>query len=170
MKGAILSLGLLVAAVPARADEEAIKVEELPAAVRTAVKAKFPEAKVVAAAREEEEGKAVYEVSLKEHGVEIDVAVSAKGKILEVERTIAAEKLPEAVAAAIKSKYPAAEVKKAEEVVEFEDGDDEEEKSYEVALSVGGKVVEVKFSPKGKILDDEDEEGDDDGAREKDED
>jgi hypothetical protein len=162
MRIAILSLGLL-AAVGAvlRADEETIGLKDLPKAVRAAVKAKFPEGKVIKAAKEEDEGKTIYEVVVEEEDAKIDVAVSARGKILEVERTIEPKELPKAVAATLKSKYPKAKIKKAERVVKYEE--DEEEKFFEVLLASKGKEdVEVKLSAKGKILDDKDDEEDDD--------
>jgi hypothetical protein len=162
MRIAILSLGLLAAiGAVLRADEETIGLKDLPKAVRAAVKAKFPEGKVIKAAKEEDEGKTIYEVVVEEEDAKIDVAVSAKGKILEVERTIEPKELPKAVAATLKSKYPKAKIKKAERVVKY--GEDEEEKFFEVLLASKGKEdVEVKLSAKGKILDDKDDEEDDD--------
>ena len=161
MRIAILSLGLLAAVGAVRADEETIGLKDLPKAVRAAVKAKFPEGKLIKAAKEEDEGKTIYEVVVEEDDAKIDVAVSAKGKILEVERTIEPKELPKAVAATLKSKYPKARIKKAERVVKYED--DEEEKFFEVLLASKGKEdVEVKLSAKGKILDDKDDEEDDD--------
>jgi Putative beta-lactamase-inhibitor-like, PepSY-like len=161
MRIAILSLGLLAAIGAVRADEETIGLKDLPKAVRAAVKSKFPEGKVIKAAKEEDEGKTIYEVVVEEEDAKIDVAVSAKGKILEVERTIEPKELPKAVAATLKAKYPKAKIKKAERVVKYEE--DEEEKFFEVLLaSKGNEDVEVKLSAKGKILDDKDDEEDDD--------
>jgi hypothetical protein len=159
MRIAILSLGLLAAIGAVRADEETIGLKDLPKAVRAAVKAKFPEGKLIKAAKEEDEGKTIYEVVVEEEDAKIDVAVSAKGKILEVERTIEPKELPKAVAATLKAKYPRAKIKKAERVVKYEE--DEEEKFFEVLLASKGKEdVEVKLSAKGKVLDDKDDEED----------
>jgi Putative beta-lactamase-inhibitor-like, PepSY-like len=159
MRIAILSMGLLAAVGAVRADEETIGLKDLPKAVRAAVKAKFPEGKVIKAAKEEDEGKTIYEVVVEEEDAKIDVAVSAKGKILEVERTIEPKELPKAVAATLKAKYPRAKIKKAERVVKYEE--DEEEKFFEVLLASKGKEdVEVKLSAKGKVLDDKDDEED----------
>jgi hypothetical protein len=98
------------------------------------------------------------------------VAVSAKGKILEIEKTVEPSRLPEAVASAIKAKYPNAKIKKAEEITKYKDDeddkaeakkdkddDDKSEKAFEVVLTPEGKSdVEVKLSPQGKILEEED--------------
>jgi hypothetical protein len=161
MRIAIFLSALIASGGVVRADEEKIGVKDLPKAVRAAVKAKFPEAKLTEAAREEEGGKTVYEVTLEDDDDIIDVAVSAKGKILEVEKTIEAKKLPKAVAAKIKAKYPKAKIKKAEQIVKYEE--DEEEKYFEVVLtSKGQDDFEVKLSRKGKIIDDEGDDDDDD--------
>lgn len=166
MNLAILSIATLVAGL-APASEEKIKVKDLPQPVLAAVKAKFPEAKVTAAAKEESKGKTIYEVAIEDDDATIDLSVTPKGKIREVEKTIAAAKLPKAVKATLDAKYSKAKIKKAEEVIKYED--DEEEKTFEVVLATEGKDdVEVKLSPKGKILDGEDEEEEDeDGDKEK---
>lgn len=171
MRIGFLSLGVLAMLGIVRADEEKIDVKNLPAGVLAAVKAKFPEGKVTGAAKEEEDKKVIYEVSLTDQDVKIDVAVSAKGKILEVEKTIEAAKLPEAVAATLKAKYPSAKVKKAEEIAKYKDDeddkkgnkkekDDEDDKPetfFELVLASPGKSdVEVKFSPQGKVIEEED--------------
>jgi Putative beta-lactamase-inhibitor-like, PepSY-like len=181
MRIAILSVGLLAAIGTVRADEEKIDVKDLPKPVLASVKAKFPEGKVIGAAKEEEGGKLIYEVALTDADTKIDVAVSAKGKILEVEKTIEAKTLPKAVAAALAAKYPNAKIKKAEEIVKYEENDDEDgdknakdsehdkhEKSFEVVLAVEGKGdVEVKLSPAGKILAEEDDGDDENEKKEK---
>lgn len=161
---AVLSLSLMIAAGSAFADEDSIKVEDLPKAVRSAVKKKFPEGKLVAASKETEDGKTIFEVVVEDDGAKIDTAFSAKGKLLEVERSIDVGKLPKEVTAAIEKKYPKAKIKKAEKVVKYEDEDEDEdedddaEKFFEVVVAVDGKEsVEVKVSPKGKILKGEEE-------------
>ena len=166
MKFAILSVGLLITGL-ARADEQKIEVKDLPKPVLAAIKAKFPEAKVTGAAKEEADGKTVYEVAIKDDDETADLAVSPKGKILEVEKSIAAKKLPSAITTALEAKYPKAKIKKAEVVVKYEeDEDDEEEKTFEVILAAPGKEdVEVKLSPKGKILDDGEEEDEDEKGK-----
>ena len=157
MRITVLSLGLVVtAAASVLADDEPIKVGDLPKAVTAAVKAKYPKGEMTKAMKEEEHGKTTYEVIVEIEGKKLDVAVSTAGKILEVEQSIAVESLPKEVTAAIKAKYPRAKVKKAEQVSKFEE--DEEEKLYEVVLASEGKVdVEVKVSPKGKIIEDDED-------------
>ena len=66
-------------------DEQEIAIADLPAAVVDAVKAKFPDATLVEAEVETENGKMVYEVEIEDDGQELEVEVSADGEILEVE-------------------------------------------------------------------------------------
>ncbi len=136
-------LGLLVAAVPLRADEEKISAEKLPAAVKKAVQKKFPEAKVRGAAKEVEDGKTTYEVELTVEGRAVDVAMNAEGKILEIEKEIPVAKLPAAVKKRLEAKYPGARIEKAEEITKGEDGP----VRYEVVLK-----AEVVFTAKGKVV------------------
>jgi hypothetical protein len=156
----VASLGLLVAASSGRADEEKVALKDVPKAVLDAIKAKFPGAELTEAAKETEDGKTTYEVALKDKaGKAVDVAATAEGKITEIETTIAAKDLPKAVVSAIDAKYPKATVKKAEEIVAI-DGD-KETKSFEVVLTTADKkTLEVKLSPEGKALEEEDDDED----------
>jgi len=153
--GAVVWSGLLGLVSAARADEEKVPLKDVPRTVLDAVKARFPGAELTGAAKETEDGKTTYEVALKEKDRNVDVALTAEGKIVEIEREIAAGALPKAVAAAIEAKYPKATVKKAEEIVEFDGG--KESRSYEVVLAVAKKTLEVKLSPEGKVLKEEDD-------------
>ena len=87
----------------------------------------------------------------------MNASFEADGKILAVETTIAVKDLPKAVLAALDEKYPGATKKRAEEIVEGE------KTNYEVlVVTLEKKTVEVVLSPKGKIIeaDDESEEED----------
>ena len=104
MRTTILSMGLLLTGtLSVRADEQSIKVADLPRAVAAAVKTKYPKGELSKAVKEEEKGKTTYEVVVEIEGKKLDVAVSDKGNILEVEEAIAAESLPKEVASAIKA-------------------------------------------------------------------
>lgn len=147
------TLGFLGLAGVAAAGEEKISAKELPRAVIKAIKAKFPKAEIEEAAREEEEGKTVYEVSLEIKERKVDVAMKPDGTILEIEKEVPVGELPKAVKKALVAKYPKAKIKKVEAITNGEDGPT----NYEVVL-----VTEVVVSPKGKFIeaDEEDEEDD----------
>lgn len=151
MRKLIVALAVVVLVAPAiRAEdekEEKIPLNKLPKAVVEAVKAKFAGATLVSAEKEKEDGKTVYEVNIKHKGHTIEVTVTPEGKIVSVEKTIKANELPEAVATALKKKYPRATIKVIEELSK---GD--KVTGYEVLLvTAGKKTVEVVFDPSGKI-------------------
>lgn len=153
--GGLACLLMLFAIV--RADEVKVALKDVPKAVIDAVKAKFPQAELGEASKETENGKTTYEIALKDRGRAVDLSATAEGKITEIETTIEAKSLPAKVAAALDAKYPKATMKKAEEIVEIDDG--KETKSFEVILvTTAKKSVEVKLSPEGKILHEEDSE------------
>jgi uncharacterized membrane protein YkoI len=122
----------------------------VPKAALDAVKAKFKDAELVSAQKEKEDDKLVYEINLKHKGQTIEVTVTPDGKIVSIEKTIAAKDLPKAVAEAIESKYPKATIKLAEEVIEGG------KTNYEVLLATADKkMVEVVLNPEGKIVKEE---------------
>ncbi len=149
--GTLALLGLSAMVVGARADEEKIPLDKVPAAVMKAVKAKFPKAEIKEAEKEVEKGETTYEIELKEDGHEFEVSLKEDGTILEVEKQIPVKDLPKAVADAVMAKYPKGTIKKVEEVTKGE----KTEKTYEVVVSDGGKAREVLLDPTGKILKDE---------------
>jgi uncharacterized membrane protein YkoI len=156
-------LGLLGAATATLADEKKIEISELPKAVVKAAKKAFPEAQIVGAAKETEDGETIYEVMMKLDGKSIDLAIDDEGEIEEIEKEIEVEDLPRAVIKAVRKKFPGSEIEKVEEV-----SDEDDKVVYELAIETkGGKTIEVVMSPNGKFLDDEDEEDEDDEKGEK---
>lgn len=145
--GAVLAFG-----ASARADEEKIAIDKLPKAVRETVKKRFPKAELVEAAKETDGDKVEYEVTLKDGETKYDVMLSPDGKITLIEKVIAANDLPKAVAAAIAEKYPKATGKVYEEMTKVVEGK-EVIAYYEVLLETADKkMFEVEVSPEGKIL------------------
>jgi uncharacterized membrane protein YkoI len=144
---------LLVAALGVCADEEKIPLNKVPKAVMDAVKAKFPNAELIEAAKEEEKGTIEYEVTLKFKGYQYDVTASPDGKIIAVEKLIPAKELPKAVADTVAAKYAKAKIKTAEEITK--DG----KITYEVHLVTADNAsIEVVLDPSGKVLKEEREE------------
>jgi hypothetical protein len=147
--GIVSVLGLAVVMMPARADEEKVSVDKLPAAVTKALKRKFPKAEIEKATKEVEDGNTVYEVELEIKDRSVDVSLKADGTILEIEREVPADELPEAVRKKLAASYPKAKIEKAEEVTKGEDGP----VRYEVAIT-----TEVVLTANGKIVQAEEEE------------
>ncbi len=150
MRVIIVAAVCAVVGFAAWADEEKVPLDKLPAKIKEAVKAKFPDAELVSAEKEKENGKIVYEVAIKNKGKAIEVTLDEEGKIVTVESEIAAKDLPKPVAEAFEKKYPNATVTKVEEVVEGG------KTKYELLISFGKKKLEVTFDPQGKFLEEED--------------
>ncbi len=147
----ILAVSVLVFGPSIRGDEQKVPLAQVPRAGIDAVKHKFPQAELKEASKEVEGKKTTYEVSLTSAGKHITVSLDEKGEIEEIETEIAMSDVPRAVTEAIAARYPQAKIKKAEEIVEIEDGK-EEEKAYELdVVTAAGKSVEVTVDARGKI-------------------
>jgi uncharacterized membrane protein YkoI len=134
----------------ARADEK-VALDKLPAVVKDAVQKRFPNAKLVSAEKETEDGKTVYDIAIKDGEQKMSVDVSPEGKIVGYEKAIKAKDLPKAVADAFHAKYPNATTRGVEEVYKV-DGSDEKLEGYEIGFTTAdNKKMEVVISPEGKI-------------------
>ena len=144
----IVSLAVCaLVSVPARADVEKVPLDKLPKVVAGAVEKMFPKAKVVSASKELADKKTVYEVTIKDGEQNVQVTVTPEGEITEVEKEIAEKDLPKEVRATLAEKYGKVTIEKAEEVTKGK------ELTYEVLLvTKDKKTLEIKFDPKGKVL------------------
>ncbi|MBI1343986.1 MAG: hypothetical protein GC171_13720 [Terrimonas sp.] len=113
---------------------------KMPKAVSDAFATKFPEAKEVKWGKE---SATEYEAEFKVKGQSVSANFDATGKWVETESTIALSDLPPAVVAAVKGKFPNAEMTGAEKV-------DQPGKSlYEVLLKSNGRKKSVELTPEG---------------------
>jgi uncharacterized membrane protein YkoI len=132
---------------PAAADED-IKPSELPSVVTEALKAKFSKAEIKSAEKGEEDGKPIFEVTIKNDKHDIDVTLSTKGEILSFEKKLKMNDLPKAMKRSLNAKYPRATVQVIEEVWEHD-----KLTGYEgIIITPDKKKVEVNFDPKGKLI------------------
>jgi len=90
---------------------------ELPPAVASAFKKAYPNAVINASAKEEENGKTVYEIESVDKGMNRDLLYAADGTVLECEEQIKEADLPAPVIAALKTLYPKATITKAERTI-----------------------------------------------------
>ena len=145
---------LLAIGMVSRADEEKVALKDVPKGVLETVKTKFPKGVLGEAAREEEDGKTTYEISLKNEGNQIDVVLRPDGTLVAIETVVDPKALPKAVTAAIEAKYPRSTIKKAEEITEFEGK--HEETNFEVEVTTAeGKSLELTLSKAGKVSEDD---------------
>lgn len=98
--------------------------------------------------RVEEEGKIVYEVTMTKDEREIAFSVSAQGKLLTIDITMA--EAPAAVQKAILTQAAGSVVKQIERNTEDEDGD----VAYDVEAEKAGKKVSFSVDSEGKLLED----------------
>lgn len=157
--GGGMALGLLLLVAVARSQEEQqeekVPLDKVPKPVMEAVKARFKDAKVTGASKETEDGKLVYEVTIKDKNQNIDVTLTPEGEILEIEKEIAAKDLPKVVAKALADKYPKATYKIVEEIFKVEKKQ-EKLAYYEVLLTTADKKrLEVQVTAEGKIVKEE---------------
>jgi uncharacterized membrane protein YkoI len=155
MHRSVVRLGLatlvsLLVLADGRADTKKIPLDKLPRAVADAVKAKYPDAELVGAEEEHDNGQTVYEVALKDKGRKMDVTFKPDGTLVSVEKEIAVKELPRPVAEALDARYPKATIKKLEEETEGT------KVTYEVVLTTADKKnVGVVFDPTGKVVEEE---------------
>lgn len=134
----------------ALATERKIRQSEAPKAVIEAVKRKYPSSRMLEFAEEQDNGKTAYEVKVKDGKSEVDIGVSADGKIVSEEKSLDPSALPAKVSQAISaSKYARWKIERAETVVLDEN---ESQATYEIALVQGKNRVELMFDPAGKLL------------------
>ena len=145
-----LLAGVLAAALPAAisAKETAIKKADVPAPVIAAFEKAYPKATAKGFTREDENGKACYEVELVEGSVPRDILYSADGAVLEMEEGLQLNEVPDVVVRAVMAKYPKGVIKRAERLTKGETT------TFELVVGLGRSRVEVKVNPNGTIAPD----------------
>src|SRR5262249_39429346 len=91
------AIASLLIASPFHAEEKKIKRSELPAAVEKTVAEQSKNATVKGFAKEVENGKTIYEAELTVNGHGKDIAMDARGNIVEIEEEVDMATLPAAV-------------------------------------------------------------------------
>jgi hypothetical protein len=134
---------------PARADEEKVPLDKLPAAVTQAVLKRFPKLEMKEASKEKDGDKLVYEVTLKKDGKTIDVTLTETGTITTIEEEIEFKDLPKAVAKTFEDKYPNAKYDVVESVTKVADGKETIEYYEATLLDAGKKKWEVEVLADG---------------------
>ena len=152
----LLLAGFAASAGTLYADEEKVPLNQVPKAVLKTVKARFSGAELLGAEKEVEGGKTVYEIGLKHRGQKIEATLTPEGKLIEIEKQIAAKEMPQAVQNALRAKYPNAAYKMIEEVIKVNGGEERLE-YYEVLLvTSNNKKLEVSVTPEGQFKKEED--------------
>jgi hypothetical protein len=135
----------------ATADEVKVAVSEVPVAGLEAAKALFPAASVSGAAKETENGKTFYEITLKHKGKTIDVTVGLDGALQWIEKEIDPQDLPKAVQATLEEKYPKAAYKIIEEVSTVKNNKPRLDFFEVLLVTAEKKELEIQIAADGKI-------------------
>ena len=133
------------------AKEVKLTKAEVPAPVLQAAARTAPGATMTGFAREEEKGKTVYEVELRDKGTGTDLMLSPEGKLLTEERTLASlADLPAAVRNGFQgSSWHTAKVLKIEKVTNSETPN---APTYELTVQQHGKRHELELNADGKLI------------------
>ena len=148
----LLCAALAVACASALAAKEVkLTKAEVPAPVLQTAAKTAPGAAMTGFAREEEKGKTVYEVELREKGAGTDLILSPEGKLLTEEKTLASlADLPAAVRKGFQgSPYGTAKVLKIEKVT---NSGTPNASTYELTVQQHGKRHEVELTAEGKLI------------------
>jgi biopolymer transport protein ExbD len=146
----------------ARAEESKVALGDVPKAGVDAVKIMFPQGEITGAAKETEDGKTVYEVTLKQKGRTIDVTVGTDGQIQIVEKEISLKELHAAVRQSLEAKYPQASYKIVEQVEAVKDGKLTLDFFEALIVTAQAQTLEVQIAPDGKIKAEEKKQADKD--------
>ena len=144
----VLALSLLACAgVTAAAQEKAVRMKDLPPAVRATVQEQSKGARLRGLSIETENGKTIYEAELFVSGHHKDLLIDAEGKVVEVEEQIALNALPPAVKTELlkqagKGRIVIVEAVSKGDALEF----------YEARVKTGIKIREVNVSPAGQLM------------------
>lgn len=132
------------------AGDEQIKPQDLPKAVIAGVNKRFPNAEITGAEQGKEDGKQIFEVSIKSENHNIDATLDPSGKILGIEKALSDSERPKAIVKALDAKYPHATIKLIEEV-----WDKDKKTGYEATIVTSDKKhLELDFDPQGKLIED----------------
>jgi hypothetical protein len=74
-----------VGVVSAEETEEPVAIKDLPKAVVDAIEKEYPDAELLEAEKETENGETLYEVEIQTGGKTLEVEITPEGKIIEVE-------------------------------------------------------------------------------------
>ncbi len=137
----------VVGSVLCLADSETkIKMEDLPAAVRQAVKEQSRNTTIRGFTKEVEGGKVFYEAEMIVNGHSRDVSFDSTGKVITVEEETTLDKVPAAARDAIQKAASGATLGKVETVTESG------RTSYEATIRKGTRDTEFKVDSSGKTV------------------
>jgi Putative beta-lactamase-inhibitor-like, PepSY-like len=147
-------LALLGLASVTRAEDRVIPVDQLPKAVLSAAKVKFPGAKIQQATEETEGEKPVYSLEMKHRSHDLDVTFKDDGTVVVVETAVTKKEVPKVVLQAVAKQYPGASLRGAGAVKKGPEVNKTADYYAFYLVTADNKPRPVKVDPKGKVLED----------------
>jgi uncharacterized membrane protein YkoI len=129
--------------------DKSVTLADLPAAARTVVEQRIGKDHIKKIDMEDEDGKVVYDVEGTLNGKDVEITVSADGKVMSSEEEVAYDSLPAAVRTAAEKYFGSATGLEAAK--EIEAG----KTAYEVEGKKDGGKVTLKVDEAGKTLEEE---------------
>jgi uncharacterized membrane protein YkoI len=139
----ILIMSLVVVSAAA---EKKIKMQDMPAAVRQAVKDQSKSGVIRGFAQEVENGNTLYEMELTVSGHAKDVTFDGTGKVVSVEEEVPLESIAAPAREAIQKAVGKGKLQKLESLTENGNS------FYEASIRKGGKSSEVKVDANGAAV------------------
>jgi hypothetical protein len=120
--------------------------KDLPAAVTSAFEKAYPKATIKGVSKEKENDTTYYEIESIDGTTKRDLLYTADGTAAEIEESIEAKDIPEAVAKTLKSDYGKCTIEKSEKVMRGSDT------KYEFVVKKGKKRSEIVIDGSGKVV------------------
>ena len=147
----LIACAILVFSVnDVRAEDEKIPLDKVPAAIKEAVKAKYPKAEIVSAEKGDVDGTKVFEFKLKEGAKEWEAAYTPDAKFHSSEEPLKESDLPANIKEAFSKKYGDVKFVSAERETTGEG--DKAKVIYEIIFEKGKDKLEAQFDPDGKFI------------------
>jgi len=157
----IIVLLIVLAGAAAHAGKD--KCTRLPDAVKAVINAEYPGAEIEES-QVEKEGIKVYEVELEQEGQDVELTISADGKIIEKETEIPLSEVPAGVKAAIEGACEGGEIEEVTKEVTYWVVTlkklETPKTTYEAEVVKDGKEIEIEVAADGTVLEQEDEDED----------
>ncbi len=145
----LLSAMTLSSALCAGEQEKKITKKDLPAPVLAAFQKDYPTATIKGLNEEKKDGQTYFEIESKDGKTKRDLLYLADGSVAEIEESMEASDLPQAVKAAVEAKYPKAKIGKIEKVTLGT------AVHYDLKVKAENGVFKIETDDSGKILKEE---------------
>lgn len=147
-----VGFAVAVFAVAIASADAPVALDKLPKSVLSAVKAKYPNMKMLQAKKRSDDGDNVYTVTLKSDTQILEVSFTPRGKVLETSRKLDRKDLSKIVVLALRKNYPGYKLEEARE--RTIDPSKTNRRIFVVAIvTAANKKLEVTLDARGSILD-----------------